>query len=79
MVDLKNLLDKFLAQSVGSSNAGALDSPYLLVLITETSQSRQHGSRKSPTAVLFDVDTRRISIRHCEMLKSTTLNVLAKS
>ncbi|GJV14267.1 hypothetical protein Tco_1359590 [Tanacetum coccineum] len=36
-------------------------------------------SRKLPTAVLFDVDTRRISIRHCEMLKSTTMNVLARS
>ncbi|GKD55464.1 hypothetical protein Tco_1288851 [Tanacetum coccineum] len=32
----------------------------------------------SPTAVLFDVDTRRISIRHCEILKSITLNVLAR-
>ncbi|GKB79972.1 hypothetical protein Tco_0946867 [Tanacetum coccineum] len=36
-------------------------------------------SHKSPTAVLFDVDTRRISIRQCEMLRSTTLNVLARS
>ncbi|GKE42698.1 hypothetical protein Tco_1469982, partial [Tanacetum coccineum] len=34
---------------------------------------------KSPTAVLFDVDTGRISIRHCEILKSITLNVLARS
>ncbi|GKD95330.1 retrovirus-related pol polyprotein from transposon TNT 1-94 [Tanacetum coccineum] len=33
-------------------------------------------SRKSPTTVLFDDDTGRISIRHFEMLKSTTLNVL---
>ncbi|GJT38293.1 retrovirus-related pol polyprotein from transposon TNT 1-94 [Tanacetum coccineum] len=64
----------FPAQSVRSSNADALDSPYLLVLITETSQSRQHIDtslihveyRKSPTAVLFDDDTGRISIRHCE-------------
>ncbi|GKD88450.1 hypothetical protein Tco_1363957 [Tanacetum coccineum] len=30
-------------------------------------------SRKSPTAVLFDVDTGRISIRHYEMLKSITM------
>ncbi|GJT73584.1 hypothetical protein Tco_1032870 [Tanacetum coccineum] len=52
----------FPAQSVGSSNAIALDSPYLLVLITRTSQSRQHKSHKSPTAYLFDVDSRRISI-----------------
>ncbi|GJW88999.1 hypothetical protein Tco_0164339 [Tanacetum coccineum] len=36
-------------------------------------------SRKSPTVVLFDVDTGRISIRHCEILKSITLNVLARS
>nr|GEY86517.1 hypothetical protein [Tanacetum cinerariifolium] len=72
-------LTGFPARSIGSSNAGASDSLYLLVLITETSQSRQHGSHKSPTTVLFDVDTGRISIRHCEMLKSTTLNVLARS
>ncbi|GKC36015.1 retrovirus-related pol polyprotein from transposon TNT 1-94 [Tanacetum coccineum] len=50
------------AQSVRSSNADALDSPYLLVLITGMSQSRHHESRKSPTAVLFDVDNGRISI-----------------
>ncbi|GKA00735.1 hypothetical protein Tco_0673400 [Tanacetum coccineum] len=31
----------------------------LLVSITGTSQSRQHESRKSPTAELFDVDSRR--------------------
>ncbi|GJV34661.1 hypothetical protein Tco_1395061 [Tanacetum coccineum] len=51
----------------------------LAVLITGTSQSRQHGSHKSPITVLFDVDTGRISIRHCEMLKSITLSVLAIS
>nr|GEW32465.1 zinc finger, CCHC-type [Tanacetum cinerariifolium] len=64
----------FLAQSIRSSNAIALDSSYLLVLITGTSQSRQHvdtslihlESRKSPTAELFDVDSGRISIHHCE-------------
>ncbi|GJZ32148.1 hypothetical protein Tco_0577584, partial [Tanacetum coccineum] len=67
-------LTEFPSQSVRSSNADALDSAYLLVLITGTSQSKQHvetslihiESRKSPTAVLVDVDTRRISIRHCE-------------
>nr|GEV94192.1 retrotransposable element Tf2 [Tanacetum cinerariifolium] len=67
-------LTGFPAQSVRSSNAIALDSPYLLVLNTRASQSRQHvdtslihiESRKSPTAELFDVDSRRISIRHCE-------------
>ncbi|GJR12634.1 hypothetical protein Tco_0795286 [Tanacetum coccineum] len=39
----KNLLTGFPAQSVGSSNTDVLDSPCLLVLITGTSQSRQHG------------------------------------
>nr|GEX52424.1 hypothetical protein [Tanacetum cinerariifolium] len=37
-------LTGFPAQSIRSSNAIALDSPYLLVLITRTSQSRQHGN-----------------------------------
>ncbi|GJQ99581.1 putative ribonuclease H-like domain-containing protein [Tanacetum coccineum] len=67
-------LTGFPAQSIRSSNAIALDSPYLLVLITGTSQSRQHvdtslirlESRKSPTAELFDDDSGRISIHHCE-------------
>ncbi|GJT44558.1 hypothetical protein Tco_0953273 [Tanacetum coccineum] len=45
-----------------SSNAITLDSSYLLVLITGTSQSRQHESRKSPTKILFDVGSRRIYI-----------------
>ncbi|GJZ92296.1 hypothetical protein Tco_0664361 [Tanacetum coccineum] len=36
-------LTGFPTQSVRSSNADTLDSPYLLVLITRTSQSRQHG------------------------------------
>ncbi|GJT38896.1 ty1-copia retrotransposon protein [Tanacetum coccineum] len=66
-------LTGFPAQSVRSSNVIALDSPYLLVLITETSQSRQHvntilihlESRKSPTAELFDFDLGRVSIHHC--------------
>nr|GEZ85120.1 hypothetical protein [Tanacetum cinerariifolium]GEZ85125.1 hypothetical protein [Tanacetum cinerariifolium] len=59
-------LTGFPAQSISSSNAFALDSPNLLVLITGTSQSRQHESRKSPTAELFDVDSRRIFIHRCE-------------
>nr|GEX71335.1 hypothetical protein [Tanacetum cinerariifolium] len=50
------------AQSVRSSNVIALDSSYLLVLITEMSQSRQHESRKPPIAELFDNDSDRISI-----------------
>ncbi|GJT61443.1 hypothetical protein Tco_1004976 [Tanacetum coccineum] len=65
---MRTSLTGFPPQSVRSSNANALDSPYLLVLVIRTSQSRQHDksesdkSRKSPTVVLFDVDTRRISI-----------------
>ncbi|GJZ71431.1 hypothetical protein Tco_0635282 [Tanacetum coccineum] len=59
-------LTGFPPQSVRSSNAVVLDSPYLLVLITETSQSRQHESRKSPATEMFDVNSRRISIHHCE-------------
>nr|GEV98028.1 integrase, catalytic region, zinc finger, CCHC-type, peptidase aspartic, catalytic [Tanacetum cinerariifolium] len=57
-----NLQFWFPTQSVRSSNAIALDSPYLLVIITETSQSRQYESRKTPTIELFDVDSRSISI-----------------
>nr|GEY39383.1 hypothetical protein [Tanacetum cinerariifolium] len=65
---------RFPAQSVRSFNVIALDSSYLLVLITGTSQSRQHvdtslihiESRKTPTAELFDVDSGRISIHHYE-------------
>ncbi|GJT70732.1 RNA-directed DNA polymerase, eukaryota, partial [Tanacetum coccineum] len=68
-------LTGFPAQSVGSSNTDVLDLPCLLVLITGSFKSRvKHvdtssihiESRKSPTAVLFDDDTGRISIRHCE-------------
>ncbi|GJT49920.1 hypothetical protein Tco_0976077 [Tanacetum coccineum] len=38
----------------------------LAVLVTGASQSRQHESRKPPTTELFDVDSGRISIHHCE-------------
>nr|GEW79417.1 retrotransposon protein, putative, Ty1-copia subclass [Tanacetum cinerariifolium]GEZ69928.1 retrotransposon protein, putative, Ty1-copia subclass [Tanacetum cinerariifolium] len=62
----RTTLTRFPAQSICSSNTIALDSPNLLVLNTEASQSRQHESRKPPTAELFDVDSGRISIRHCE-------------
>ncbi|GJT31071.1 putative reverse transcriptase domain-containing protein [Tanacetum coccineum] len=63
-------LTGFPAQSVGSSNTDVLELPCLLVLITGTSQSRQHvdtrlihlESRKSPTKSLFDVGSSRISI-----------------
>ncbi|GKA03884.1 hypothetical protein Tco_0676665 [Tanacetum coccineum] len=63
-------LTVFPAQSIRSSNAIALDTPYLLVLITDTSESRQHDksesdkSSKAPTAELFDADSGRISIHH---------------
>ncbi|GJW20290.1 hypothetical protein Tco_0030912 [Tanacetum coccineum] len=58
-------LTGFPAQSVGSSKTDVLDSPCLLVLITGTSQSRQHVSTssihiescKSPTAELFEVNS----------------------
>ncbi|GKD34931.1 hypothetical protein Tco_1250440 [Tanacetum coccineum] len=58
----------------------------LAVLVTGASQSRQHvstslihiESRKSPTAMLFDDDTRRIPFVTVK-LKSITLNVLARS
>nr|GEU77251.1 RNA-directed DNA polymerase, eukaryota [Tanacetum cinerariifolium] len=69
-VEIRTSLTRFPAQSVRSSNAYALDSPYFLVLNTGTSQSKQHvdtslidiESRKSPTKSLFDVGSSRISI-----------------
>ncbi|GKE01649.1 hypothetical protein Tco_1389632, partial [Tanacetum coccineum] len=45
-------LTGFPAQSVRSSNADALDSPYLLVLNTGTSQSRQHDMSESDSYYL---------------------------
>ncbi|GKD42382.1 hypothetical protein Tco_1267027, partial [Tanacetum coccineum] len=47
-------LTGFPAQSVRSSNADALDSPYLLVLNIETSQSRQHDMSESDSYYLSD-------------------------
>nr|GEW24332.1 hypothetical protein [Tanacetum cinerariifolium] len=44
----------FPAQSIRSSNAVALDSPYLLVLIIGASQSRQHDKSESDSYYLFD-------------------------
>ncbi|GKD13043.1 hypothetical protein Tco_1197450 [Tanacetum coccineum] len=70
-------LTGFPARSVGSSNTDAVDWTKFSYPV-DTSLIHL-GSLKSPTAVLFDVDTRRISIRHSEMLKSITLNVLARS
>ncbi|GKB15416.1 RNA-directed DNA polymerase, eukaryota [Tanacetum coccineum] len=45
-------LTGFPAQSIRSSNVIPLDSPYLLVLITGTSQSRQHGKSESDSYYL---------------------------
>ncbi|GKE18391.1 hypothetical protein Tco_1425968, partial [Tanacetum coccineum] len=50
----KNLLTGFPAQSVRTSNAYALDSLYLLVLNTGTSQSRQHDMSESDSYYLSD-------------------------
>ncbi|GJU70564.1 putative reverse transcriptase domain-containing protein [Tanacetum coccineum] len=47
-------LTGFPAQSVGSSNTDVLDLPCLLVLITGTSQSRQHGKSESDSYYLSD-------------------------
>ncbi|GJT35376.1 hypothetical protein Tco_0925795 [Tanacetum coccineum] len=47
-------LTGFPTQSVGSSNTYVLDLPCLLVLITGTSQSRQHGKSESDSYYLFD-------------------------
>ncbi|GJX53943.1 hypothetical protein Tco_0282312, partial [Tanacetum coccineum] len=47
-------LTGFPAQSVGSSNTDVLDLPCLLVLITGTSQSRQHGNSESDSYHLSD-------------------------
>ncbi|GJW38490.1 reverse transcriptase domain-containing protein [Tanacetum coccineum] len=55
-----------------------LDSPCLLVLITGTSQSRQHESCKSPTKSLFDVGSSRISIFTVELLTNITQGYLAR-
>nr|GEY91414.1 hypothetical protein [Tanacetum cinerariifolium] len=69
-VDSKNLLDRVSSSKRRIFQYDVLDSPCLLVLITETSQSRQHvitslihiESCKSPTKSLFDVGSSRISI-----------------
>ncbi|GKA47974.1 hypothetical protein Tco_0740932 [Tanacetum coccineum] len=53
-VDSKNLLHRVSAQSVGSSNTNVLDLPCLLVLITGTSQSRQHDMSESVSYYLTD-------------------------
>nr|GEY09338.1 hypothetical protein [Tanacetum cinerariifolium] len=47
-------LTRFPAQSVGSSNTDVLELPCLLVLITGTSQSRQHDKSESDSYYLSD-------------------------
>ncbi|GJW12596.1 hypothetical protein Tco_1578423 [Tanacetum coccineum] len=55
-VDSKNLLDRVSSSNVGIiPNTDALDSPCLLVLITGTSQSRQHGKSESDSYYLSDL------------------------
>nr|GFA10927.1 hypothetical protein [Tanacetum cinerariifolium] len=49
-----NTTSWLLAQNIRSSNAIALDSPYLLVLIIETSQSKHQGKSKSDSYYLSD-------------------------
>nr|GFA65778.1 hypothetical protein [Tanacetum cinerariifolium] len=51
---LREIVERFPAQSVGSSNTEVLSSPCLLVLITGTSQSRQHGKSESDSYYLSD-------------------------
>ncbi|GKB90188.1 hypothetical protein Tco_0962460 [Tanacetum coccineum] len=64
-----------------SSIGEIVDSKNLIDMVSSCTSlfSLPERSHKSPTAVLFDVDTGRISIRQCEMLKSTTQNVLARA
>ncbi|GJS76352.1 hypothetical protein Tco_0726233 [Tanacetum coccineum] len=47
-------LTGFPAQSIRSSYAIALDSPYMLILIIRTSQSKQHGKSESDSYYLSD-------------------------
>ncbi|GJZ73789.1 hypothetical protein Tco_0637935 [Tanacetum coccineum] len=51
---IRTSLTRFPAQSVRSSNADALNSPYLLVLLTKTSQSKQHDKSESVSYYLTD-------------------------
>ncbi|GKC02193.1 hypothetical protein Tco_0993803 [Tanacetum coccineum] len=67
----------------GDPDIIALDSPYLHVLVTETSQSRQHDKSESNLAShlsqhLFDVGTRKISIVTMNTVKYHS-DVLARS
>ncbi|GKD66392.1 hypothetical protein Tco_1308500 [Tanacetum coccineum] len=50
--NLKNLLDRVSSSKRRISNRDVLDSPCLLVLITGTSQSRQHGKSESDSYYL---------------------------
>ncbi|GJV85782.1 ribonuclease H-like domain-containing protein [Tanacetum coccineum] len=62
----KNMLDRISNIIIGSSNVRTSESPYLLVLFTGTSQSRQHDKSESDLTShlphsLFDVGSGRIS------------------
>ncbi|GKA42918.1 hypothetical protein Tco_0735578 [Tanacetum coccineum] len=66
-------LTGFPAQSVGSSNTDVLDLPCLLILITGTSQSRQHGKSESDSYYLSDYAVNSFpgtSLIHIESLPS---------
>ncbi|GJU42872.1 hypothetical protein Tco_1195829 [Tanacetum coccineum] len=73
----ETLLGRIPAQSVGSSNTYVLDFTMLALFSLPERHNRQHvdtslihiESRKSPTAVLFDDDTGRISICHEQLLE----------
>ncbi|GKD06253.1 hypothetical protein Tco_1181227, partial [Tanacetum coccineum] len=71
-------LDRVSAQSVGSSNTDVLDSPCLLVLITGTSQSRQHDVASHLPKSLFGVGFKQEFHLHCKYL-SIHSDVLARS
>ncbi|GJX52498.1 hypothetical protein Tco_0280867 [Tanacetum coccineum] len=63
----------FPAQSVESSNTDVLDLPCLLILITGTSQSRQHGKSESDSYYLSDYAVNSFpgtSLIHIESLPS---------
>ncbi|GJW51927.1 putative reverse transcriptase domain-containing protein [Tanacetum coccineum] len=68
-VGSKNLLDRFPAQSVRSSNANALDSLHLLVLITRTSQSVPSDWLKFSTRTFTKDSRNEFRKRYSELLR----------
>nr|GEX17259.1 hypothetical protein [Tanacetum cinerariifolium] len=61
-VDSKNLIDRVSSSKRRIFKHICIRFTCLLVLITETSQSRQHEFFKSPTKSLFDDGSSKISI-----------------